>query len=263
MLELKSVSLAFKQGLLNRTVNPVLRDVDFTVEKGDFIGLIGDSGSGKTTLARTAVRSINPDCGRIILDGEDITVMGSKDMSRYRFRLQMVFQHPEGALNPEMTLGDSIKEALLKSGASAERIREELEDVCSKVGIDSGLLSRYPYQVSGGEIQRAVLSRVMAFRPDYLFLDEPTSMLDASVQAHILSLIRNAHEASGMGIVLITHDLDIVRAVCKKTAVMDGGRIVDFGSTSRVLSGVGSEYVKRYVGVWDSLKNPKGRWGWE
>ncbi len=251
MLELQHINISFRKGLIGRGSKPVLDDVSLNISKGELVSIIGFSGSGKTTMARIAVRSINPDKGKIILDGEDISKLGFKDMSKYRSRLQMVFQHPEGALNSEMTLGDSLREAVRKAGYSGKDFEEKLDSMCSELDIKKELLNRYPMQVSGGEIQRIALARALAFDPDYIFMDEPTSMLDASVQAQILKVILSRKEH--MGIVLVTHDLDIVRSISDRVIAIDRGRIVAEGKAEEVLSSQ-IPYIKDYVSSWTELE---------
>ena len=252
MLELQHINISFRKGLIGRGSKPVLEDVSLNISKGELVSIIGFSGSGKTTLARIAVRSINPDSGKIILDGEDISKLSFKDMSRYRSRLQMVFQHPEGALNPEMTLGDSLREAVRKAGYSGKDFEDKLDSLCSELDIKKELLNRYPMQVSGGEIQRIALARALAFDPDYIFMDEPTSMLDASVQAQILKVILSRKEC--MGIVLVTHDLDIVRGISDRVIAIDRGRIVAEGKAEEVFSSQ-IPYIKDYVSSWTELES--------
>ena len=251
---MKNISMSFSHGVINRSSKPVLDDVSVSVDRGETLGLMGDSGSGKTTLAKIAVRLINPDAGNVVIDGEDITRYDFKRMSSYRSRLQLVFQNPEGALNPEMTLGDSLREAVFKSKMRSMGITNAVDSLCAELGIKKGLLSRYPSQVSGGEIQRIALSRVLAMRPDYLFLDEPTSMLDASVQAFIFSVLRDHQKQFGTGMVLITHDLDIIRHMCDRVAVIDKGRLVGYGPTSEVLDGSDDGYIRRYCDNWNKLE---------
>ena len=252
MLELRNITIAFRQGILRRTSRPVLDDVSLALDKGEVLGIIGDSGSGKTTIARIAARLVNPDSGRVLIDGEDITGLSARGMARYRSRLQLVFQSPEGALDPEMTLGESLREAAAKSQARRKGIDAAIQDLCAEFGIKRELLSRYPMQVSGGEIQRVALSRALVFDPDYIILDEPTSMLDASVQAHILTALVERQKETGMGMALITHDLDVIRAICTRLVVLDGGRVIADGDVDDVLSRPDG-YIHRYVSDWDML----------
>jgi ABC-type dipeptide/oligopeptide/nickel transport system ATPase subunit len=253
VLELNNIFMTFRQGIVNRSAKPVLDNVSVSVDRGETLGIMGDSGSGKTTLAKIAVRLINPDSGKVMLDGEDITKYTFRKMAPYRSRLQLVFQNPEGALNPEMTLGASMREAISKSAMRKMGVSQAVESMCGELGIKPELLTRYPNQVSGGEIQRVALSRALAFNPNYLFLDEPTSMLDASVQAHILSVLRDHQRKTDMGMVLITHDLDLIRCLCDRLAVIDKGKLIAYGKVGDVLGDNGCEYIRRYTSKWDAL----------
>lgn len=253
MLELNDIHMTFRQGVIRRSARSVLAGVSMTLDRGEIVGIMGDSGSGKTTMAKIAVRLINPDSGQVVIDGEDITKLNFRGMSRYRSRLQLVFQSPEGALNPEMTLGSSLREAIMKSKMRRMGLAEATELLCAEFGIKKELLNRYPHQVSGGEIQRVALSRALVFDPDYIFLDEPTSMLDASVQAHILTVLIERQRRTGMGMALITHDLDIIRRFCTRLIVIDKGEKIADGRVDEVLSDGSSEYISRYVANWDRL----------
>ncbi len=252
MLELENVTKVFHQGRLTRSSFKVLDGVSFRLEKGEIVGITGESGSGKTTLARIALRLMDPTSGSIFLDDADITHMSMRQLRPLRGRMQIVFQHPEGALDPEMRIRDSVREALMMSGTPKNAVRERMMDACSEVNLPAELLDRYPSQVSGGEVQRAVLARVMSFHPEYLFLDEPTSMLDVSVQAFILDFIRARARKDGTGIALITHDIDIIRCMCSKAVVLSEGGIVDSGDVTCVLNGGQDRPSSSMVRLWDS-----------
>lgn len=252
MLELEGVTKVFSNGLLRRQRRKVLDSVDLSIEKGAFIGLVGESGSGKTTLARVALRLTEPSSGSILLDGRDITTLKKGRLQPLRRSVQIVFQHPETALDPRFKLRESLQEALVKAGTPRSRLSERICESCAAMNLPVELLDRFPTQVSGGEIQRVALTRVLAFEPDYLFLDEPTSMLDVSVQAYILGLIGGIARKRDMGIVLISHDLDVVRATCKEVVVLDGGRLIERGRVGEVLGHPSHERTRALVSAWDS-----------
>ena len=254
MLELIDVSKTYSGGFLSRQSRIVLKDINVQVKRGRFLGITGESGSGKTTIARIALRLINPTSGTILLDGTDITNLSMKKMISHRDKVQIVFQHPEGALDPTYTISESICEALLKSGTPRSKLNDAVTEACARVNIPVDLLDRHPGQVSGGEIQRAALARVLSFEPDYLFLDEPTSMLDVSVQAYILNLIRREAEKLDMGVVLITHDLDIIRSMCNDTIVISEGFVKAEGATDTILNPETSP-VTTLVRSWEAQKD--------
>jgi peptide/nickel transport system ATP-binding protein len=249
MLELKGIDKEYSSGLFIKRSKLVLKNITLKLERGDFLGIIGESGSGKTTLARIAARLVDPTRGSVEIDGEDITRYSSKAMQAIRRKIQIVFQQPEGALNPEYTIAESLREAVKISGTPAVSIKETILKMCGIVHVNPSLLERYPSQVSGGEIQRAALARVLVQKPEYLFLDEPTSMLDLSVQAFLLRLIQRIAEEHTMGIALITHDMDIIQCLCNKVVIIEEGAIADYGETKNVLSEkslIGSAYIKEW-----------------
>lgn len=254
MLELEGVSKIFRSGLLGRRECRALDSVDLCVRRGASLGLVGESGSGKTTLARAALRLLDITEGMIRLDGDDITFLRKRRLRDLRWHMQIVFQHPETALDPQFKLGESLREALLRAGTPRAYLADRTVEACALVNMPSELLDRYPSQVSGGEIQRAALARVLSFEPEYLFLDEPTSMLDVSVQAHILGLLREISAKRNMGMVYISHDLDVVRAMCAETAVLHGGKLVETGSTSKVLVNPKDEHVRALLAAWEAQR---------
>jgi len=254
MLELHGVSKEFRDGVLGRRRVRVLEGVSLNIERGKFMGLVGESGSGKTTLARIALRLIDASSGTITLDGTDITDLDQNKLRPLRKRMQIIFQHPEGALDPRYKLRGSVQEVLLKSGTPRARLGERTDELCALVNLPTDLLDRYPHQVSGGEVQRIALARVLAFEPDYLFLDEPTSMLDLSVQAHVMSVIRTVASRKDMGVVIISHDVDLIRSMCASTGVLHEGRLIATGATDRVLTNPDNDHVKAMVDSWDLQK---------
>lgn len=256
MLELKGIWKEYRTGLFMKR-KTVLKDIGMELQRGRFLGITGESGSGKTTLARIALRLVNPTQGAIILDNLDITNLSAKEMRPLRKKIQIVFQHPEGALNPEYRIVDSITEAIRIAGTPRCACKDTLEDVCAMVNINRNLLDRYPSQVSGGEIQRVALARALVFNPDYLFLDEPTSMLDISTQASILNLVKKISIRNYMAVALITHDLDIIRALCHDIMIVENGERVAYGPTGDVLNS-SNETVVRLMKNWELQKDING-----
>lgn len=204
----------------------VLTDVSFEVEEGETMGLYGRSGSGKSTIGRCITLLERPSRGEILFRGRNILQMNSREFSGIRSKIQMIFQHPETSLNPRMTAYQSITEPLLvQKLLHKESIPDEVQRLIGLVGLREEHLSRYPGQLSGGEIQRIVLARILSLKPDFIVADEPTSMLDVSVQAQILSLMQKIQDETGVSYLLISHDLEVLRAVCDRITYIDGGRI--------------------------------------
>jgi peptide/nickel transport system ATP-binding protein len=168
------------------------------------------------------------------MDGSDVTGLTERRFRPYRKGIQIIFQHPESALDPYYTLRASLYEAFVRAGVPKERYEAYLDEIAESVSLPRDILDRRPSQVSGGEIQRVVLARVLSLKPKYLIMDEPTSMLDVSIQAQIMQSVKTIRERDKTGILLISHDLDLIRASCDRVLVMAGGRIVESGSTGRV-----------------------------
>lgn len=247
MLELLRVSKEFRTGFLRRDVKQAVKDASISVDRGEIVGLVGESGCGKSTLGRIAVKLLAPSSGRIVLDGADVTDMPEKEFRKLRSQVQIIFQHPETALDPQYTLLESIQESFNRIGIPEVKLQGLLKGISEEVNLPLDIVDRHPNQVSGGEIQRAVLTRVFAFKPRYLILDEPTSMLDVSVQAHILQLLKRKATQDNVGMLLISHDLEVIQAMCNRVSVMKEGMILEEGETSRVFHYPKSSYTKQLL----------------
>jgi oligopeptide/dipeptide ABC transporter ATP-binding protein len=202
--------------------------VSFEVEAGRTMAIVGESGCGKSTLARALLRLVEPDAGRVLLDGQDLRQVDAAALLRARSRIQMIFQDPYGSLNPRMAVGDMLEEplrlhAVVPSAARAARVRELL----SLVGLPSGAARRYPHEFSGGQRQRLAIARALAAQPRVIVCDEPVSALDVSIQAQILNLLADLQREFGLAYVFISHDLAVVRQVATTVGVMYLGRLVE------------------------------------
>ncbi|HQD25477.1 MAG: ABC transporter ATP-binding protein [Candidatus Methanoculleus thermohydrogenotrophicum] len=222
--------------------------VSFQIEEDETLGLVGESGCGKTTLGRSILRLIEPDEGRVVVNGTDVTALSRRELRRFRPRMQMIFQDAYASLNPRMRVRESIAEPLKihrmgDRAAIDRRVRELIEEV----GLNKEHLNRRPYELSGGQNQRVVLARILALKPEFIVADEPTSALDVSVQAQILNLIRDLGQEYHMSCLYISHDLGVIRAVSNRVAVMLEGRIVEIGKTADVLDRPGHPYTRQLV----------------
>ena len=182
---------------------------------------MGPSGCGKSTLCRILLRLIDTDEGRVLFEGRDITHARGKELLSFRRKVQLISQRPESFFDPRLRLGKSILEPLGFFGISKEEGREHLQALLGEVKLTDELLTRYPHQVSGGEIQRLSLCRALLLNPRVLVLDEPTSMLDVSVQAQILSILRQFREKYGLSYLFITHDSETANFMCDRIQVLD------------------------------------------
>jgi len=213
--------------------------VEFTIEKGETFGLVGESGSGKTTTGRLLLRLIEPTSGQILIDGKDVVDMRSDELLVFRRQAQMIFQDPAAALNPRMTIGQAIKDALdiHKVGRSNSRKNAVLQ-ILERVGLTPPELfyDKYPHQLSGGQRQRAVIGRAMILEPRLIVADEPVAMVDVSVRAQILDLLLSLKRDLELTYVFVTHDLATANYFCDRIGIMYLGRIVEVGPRDAVFS---------------------------
>jgi oligopeptide/dipeptide ABC transporter ATP-binding protein len=203
--------------------------VDVTVNAGETLGLVGESGSGKSTTGRLLIRLIEPGAGTLRFDGTDLLGLPPGPLRRMRRRFQIVFQDSHGALNPRMRVGTLVAEPLVIHGIGASRAdrRERAAALLDEVGLDRGVLDKYPHEFSGGQRQRIGFARAIACEPEFVVADEPVSALDPSIQAQIVNLMADLQERRGLAYLFIAHDLRLVRHVARRVAVMYLGKIVE------------------------------------
>jgi oligopeptide/dipeptide ABC transporter ATP-binding protein len=203
--------------------------VDLTVNAGETLGLVGESGSGKSTTGRLLIRLIEPGAGTLRFDGTDLLALAPGPLRRMRRRFQIVFQDSYGALNPRMRVGALVAEPLAIHGIGASRAdrRERAAGLLQEVGLDRGVLDKYPHEFSGGQRQRIGFARAIACQPEFVVADEPVSALDPSIQAQIVNLMADLQERRGLAYLFIAHDLRLVRHVARRVAVMYLGKIVE------------------------------------
>lgn len=227
----ESVSKQFGKASGNRNYVEAVRDVSFKLESGKIYGIIGKSGSGKTTLMRMLLKLIQPSSGRIHFDGRDITNVKEKELKAY-FRpfVRTIFQHPEAALNPAYNVGKILRQPLrmygnkISSSEMDQRIREILVDV----GLSPDYLEKLPHQLSGGEKKRASICRALINKPAFLFADEPFSGLDATLQWNLRDILKKISCDYGTGVVIVSHDLHIIKPMSDYILVMDNGSLIDY-----------------------------------
>ncbi len=217
-------------GVFSRVVANVkaVEEVSFTVKPGEVVGLVGESGSGKTTVGRALLRLIEPTSGEIFFKGVDLARLPRAQMRAYRKEMQIIFQDPFASLNPRMTVGAIIGEALrihrlAQGSARDERVAELLE----RVGLSAGHMRRYPHEFSGGQRQRVGIARALAVDPAFIVADEPVSSLDVSIQAQVVNLLQDLKEDLGLALLFIAHDLAVVEYISDTVMVMYLGRIME------------------------------------
>jgi len=225
-------------------------DVSLVIGRGESVGLVGESGCGKSTLARLLARLHDPTEGRIVFDGEDIGALAAARFARSpeRARIQMVFQDPTDSLNPRFTAEEAIGEPLrLLTPLRAAALRERVAELAAQVGLPAELLPRFPHQLSGGQKARVGIARALAVRPDLLILDEPTAALDVSVQAVVLQLLERLRRELGLSMIFVSHDLNVVRLLTERVAVMYLGEIVEVGPSEQVFNSPLHPYTRALI----------------
>ena len=233
----------FKLLRTGRSVNAV-KDAEFTLRKGEIVGIVGESGSGKSTLARCISRLIEPTTGKIDLGGHDIAGLSRRKLRPFRRRIQIVFQDPYRSLNARLRVGDSIVEGLLNFGIKRPEARNKAAELIRLVGMEPDVLRRYPHQFSGGQRQRICIARALALEPDVLVADEAVSALDVSVQSQVLTLIKLIRDRRNLGIVFITHDLRVAAQICDTIIVMQNGTVVEAAPAKQVLLHPSHRYTR-------------------
>lgn len=224
---LRAVNL-YKTFKIKKLIIPAVEDFNLSIEKTDFFALVGESGSGKSTVAKLFLRLIKPEEGQIIFKDKDIWQLNKEDLRSYHNSIGIVFQDPYSSLNPRMKIFSIVEEPLKIHRDYSKRNRNEIvTKTLKRLGIDESMIERYPHQLSGGQRQRVAIARALILEPEILIADEPLSALDISLQASLLNHLIKIREDREMGIFLITHDLNIVKAVSNKVAVMHLGRIVE------------------------------------
>lgn len=242
-----------RAGLPWRRHAVVVRAVDgvsVSIPRGDSVGVVGESGSGKTTLGRLLLRLLPPTSGQILFDGVDLQSLSGDALRRFRQRAQMMFQNPYEALNPRFTVLRSVMEPLIihRIGDDRERRARALEALHEvHLRPPERYAQRYPHELSGGQLQRVVLARALVLQPEFLVADEPVSMLDVSVRADILNLMREVAVQRRLTTLYISHDLTLIRYTCRRTAVMYLGRVVELGPTEAVISNPRHPYTQALV----------------
>jgi oligopeptide transport system ATP-binding protein len=234
LLQVKGLQMHFPvtEGMLaRRTVGQVkaVDGIDFTVRRGETLGLVGESGCGKTTTGRCILRLETPTSGEIIYDGVDIAGLKNKDMIALRQRIQVIFQDPYSSLNPRMKVGAIIQEPMMVHGIEPNpaRRRDRASELLTLCGLPASFADRYPHEMSGGQRQRVGIARALALNPEFIVCDEPVSALDVSIQAQVVNLLEDLRQQLGLTYLFIAHDLSVVRHLCQRVAVMYLGRIVE------------------------------------
>ena len=239
LLEIRNLQKYFpiRGGILSRVVANVkaVEDVSFTIKPGEVVGLVGESGSGKTTAGRSILRLIEPTDGEVIFNGTDVTKLSKGEMREFRKEMQIIFQDPFASLNPRMTVGDIIGEALtIHNLAKGKEKTERVSDLLERVGLSPSHMRRYPHEFSGGQRQRIGIARALAVDPEFIVADEPVSALDVSIQAQVVNLLQDLKEELGLTLLFIAHDLAVVEYISDKVIVMYLGRVMEIAPSKEL-----------------------------
>lgn len=233
LLLTEEIVVRFKVG---RRVLTAVDQVSLSIPRGETVGLVGESGSGKTTFGLTVMRAIDPDHGRVIFDGVDLTPLGERGMRPFRRRMQMIFQDPFASLDPKMKVGKIVSEPMrVHHTGGREEVTARVGSLLEAVGLPPDAVNRYPAQFSGGQKQRISIARALALDPELLVADEPVSALDVSIQAQVISVLDQVKQRFGLTTLIIAHDLALVYQVTDRIAVMYLGQIVEEGPTTDVV----------------------------
>ena len=259
VIELKKYFNTKAEFLQKSCVVKAVDNVSFKIMEGEILGLVGESGCGKTTCGKTVLKIYEPDSGKIIFRGDDITHLGRKEMRSYRTKMGIVYQDPFGSLDPRMTVGSIISEPMEIHNLYPKSERDDkVKEIMEKVGLTSEQMNRYPHELSGGQRQRIGIARTLALNPEFVVADEPVSALDVSIQAQILNLMQDLQKEFGFTYLFITHDLSVIKHICDRVGVMYVGKIVEMAPKKALFKNPKHPYTEALLSAVPSV-NPKVR----
>jgi oligopeptide transport system ATP-binding protein len=241
LLEVKGLRMHFPvtEGIVRRRKIGEVKAVDgidFTIRRGETLGLVGESGCGKTTTGRCILRLEHPTAGAILYDGVDLAKLRRKELMAIRQKIQVIFQDPYSSLNPRMKVGEIIAEPMKVHGLELDAAKRaaRVRDLLGLCGLDPKFADRYPHEMSGGQRQRVGIARALGLKPEFIVCDEAVSALDVSIQAQVINLLEDLRERFGLTYLFIAHDLSVVRHLCRRVAVMYLGRIVELADSDEL-----------------------------
>ena len=243
----------------NRATLRAVDGVSLTIGKGEALGLVGESGCGKSTLGRALLRLLEPQRGRVLFDGIDLSSLDASTLRAMRKRIQMIFQDPYASLNPRMKVAETLEEPLQIYGLRKGEERRFTEDLLQKVGLPQESMNKYPHEFSGGQRQRIGIARALALQPDFIVCDEPVSALDVSIQAQIVNLLGRLQKSESLTYLFISHDLRVVEHLCDRVVVMYLGRIVEVGTCADIYTTPKHPYTKALLDSIPEIDNSRSQ----
>ena len=248
ILSVEGLSKTFSTGagklFGKRRVVKAVQNVSFDLHAGETVGIVGESGSGKSTVGRCLVRLVDPESGRVLVEGADIADMSGSELRSQRRKLQMIFQDPFSSLNPRARVSRILTEGLIAYGTPKNQAMEKARNLLEMVGLDASAMGRFPHEFSGGQRQRIGIARALALDPAIIIADEAVSALDVSIQAQVLDLLADLKTRLNLSMIFITHDLRVAARVCDRIIVMQKGQIVEMGPTGKVLHDPDTAYTR-------------------
>jgi ABC-type glutathione transport system ATPase component len=249
LLEVRDLSKSYSHN------TPAVDNVSFSIDRGETLGLVGESGSGKSTIARMVMGLIEPSSGSVIFDGQPLTGIPPRRLRQLRRHLQIVFQDPYAALNPRMRVRDIVAEPLIIHRIYPRAaLYAKIAALLRATGLDESAMPRYPHEFSGGQRQRINIARALALRPDLIVLDEPLSALDVSVAAQIANLLRDLQREFSLTYLFISHSMPMVRYLSTRIAVLQRGRIIEYGDVLQICGSPREAYTQTLLSATPEIR---------
>jgi peptide/nickel transport system ATP-binding protein len=250
VLEVAGLGKTYRSGggLFSRArVIEAVKDVTFTLHRGETLGIVGESGSGKSSVGRCLVRLQDPDSGRVSLTGTDMASLEGEELRSARRRIQMIFQDPYGSLNPRIRVGRTIADGPIAFGEFEGRAMARAAELLERVGLDASASDRFPHEFSGGQRQRIGIARALALEPEIIVADEAVSALDVSIQAQVLDLLARLKAELDLALIFITHDLRVAAKICDRVMVMRSGEVVEIGPAGQIFAAPAHDYTRSLI----------------
>lgn len=261
LLEIKNLSVEYQTSSAISEGKKVfaVNDLSLDIKKGEILSIAGESGCGKSTLLKAILNLVSPSFGKILFNSENILEFNRKELKSFRPKVQMIFQNPYASLNPKMKIFDTLKEPLDINEKHLSKCEKEarIKEIISQVGLEENALNLYPHEFSGGQRQRIAIARALILKPELILADEPVSALDVSIQGQIINLLKDLKEKYNLTILFISHDLNVIRYISDRVAIMYLGEIVEIGSRDEIFKNPMHPYTKALLSANPANKGEK------